>query len=250
MRYIDACQNQEWSVATWGRADGEDPRVRPYRCGSWRHEGDCRAACGACDFARIMQALSEHTNWTYFVFTYPCREWKSAQALYRFGLHSWGALRKRIVRKFGKILYIQTWEMHRNGKPHVNVVISNPEISRLACENYRALRREWFIPNLVDIGFGRRCWIKPLYDQERLAGYLTKLGLELHGATNKDQIPINAPKHFRRLRASVRLLPKRFRDDTITGQLFKLPFDQANRHFEGTGTVPLSNLKPSQEKPP
>lgn len=124
--------------------------------------------------------------------------------------------------------------MHRNGKPHVNVVMSNDEIARQARHDYRRFRRDWWIPNLVDVGFGRRCWVKPLYDRGSMAGYMTKLGLELHGATNKDQIPVNAPKHFRRLRATRGLLPPRHKNDNISGQLFKMRYEAVLSQLEGS----------------
>lgn len=226
MRYIEACENQEWSIGLWDAATGADPRAVPYTCRSWRHAGACREWCGACDFARVLQAISEHANWTYLILTYPHREWPDVSKLFKFGVVSWSRLRKRLNREFGKILYIQTWEVHRSMYPHVNVVVSNDDLHARASKDFFQLKSEVLEPMAEDCGFGFVKWCEPLIDQARMAGYITKLGLELTGSHHKNQTPVNAPKHFRRIRASRGLLPKRAKDDTITGQLFKLSSPQ------------------------
>lgn len=73
----------------------------------------------------------------------------------------------------------------------------------------------------VAVGFGFRTWVEPLRPgaELTLAGYLTKLSRELTGAGFKDQVPVNAPPHFRRLRASRKLLPKPFHRKGWTGIL-------------------------------
>lgn len=237
MRYVEACQEGEWSIATWKKDSGEDPRVKPYTCRSWRHEGACRAYCGACDFARCLHALNEHSHWTYLVLTYPHNDWpgaKGLRALFRWGVVHWSRLRKRLVREFSDLLYIQTWEIHpTSGYPHINLVISNPKLHEAATVNHVALRKLVLTPMCRATGFGFCKWAEPLKDSERMAGYITKLGLELTGSHHKNQTPVNAPKHFRRIRASRGLLPKRFKDDTITGQLFKLAFGEVNKQLNG-----------------
>jgi hypothetical protein len=77
----------------------------------------------------------------------------------------------------------------------------------------------WFQVNGQDAGFGWRCWGEQLSGKsEAIAGYLTKLSRELTGAGPKGQIPIDAPRHFRRLRASRKTLPPRRKSDW-TGRL-------------------------------
>lgn len=233
MRYIDACEGQEWSLATWGKADGEAPSVIPYRCNSWRHEGACRDECFARDFARVATAIERHTHWTYLVFTYPQSTKKLDADAFRMGGRLWAMMRKRIVREFGQIKYIQTWEVHKSGWPHMNCLISNVSLYDEAKENYRKLRRRFFIPANVEVGFGRRIWVEPMKHERHMAGYLCKLGLELVGAKVKAQVPVNAPRHFRRIRASVRLLPPRYKSEHKTGQLFKLGYDEVMRALNG-----------------
>ena len=61
-----------------------------------------------------------------------------------------------------------------------------------------------------------------------MAGYLTKLARELTGAGVKSQVPVNAPRHFRRIRASAKLLPPRKKNPDITGILHKMPLPSAD----------------------
>jgi hypothetical protein len=237
LRSIDACQDKTWSIVTWSKADGENPKVFPYVCRSWRHEGECRAACGACDFARIRVALSEHSHWTYIVLTYPARDWPDKTTLFRFGVVSWSRLRKRIIQKFGNIKYIQTWEVHKSMYPHVNVVISNEAMHAKALKLYDPERPDWLSLMAVPCGFGPQAYCEAIRGHERMAGYLTKLGLELTGAAVKDQTPVNAPRHFRRIRASRGLLPPRTTNPDITGQLFKIPAEQLLHRLEDKPAV-------------
>jgi hypothetical protein len=66
-----------------------------------------------------------------------------------------------------------------------------------------------------------------------MAGYLVKLTRELTGAGPKNQIPVNAPRHFRRLRASKGLLPPRKKNDHVTGALVKIPIDELEIDDDG-----------------
>jgi hypothetical protein len=234
MKYIDACQAQEWTIGTWGKKEGESPSFFPYRCNSWRHEGPCRDRCGALDFARVMTAIESRRHWTYLVFTFPQSTKRLDKEAFTSGCRKWAMMRKRMQREFGDFKYIQTWEIHKTGWPHVNCLVSNESLHRQATENYRKIRRKFFIPANVAIGFGRRIWVEPMKHSRHIAGYLTKLGLELVGAQHKCQIPVNAPPHFRRIRASVGLLPKRIKDESKTGQLFKMDYTYMNDHFDRT----------------
>jgi hypothetical protein len=78
----------------------------------------------------------------------------------------------------------------------------------------------------VACGFGKQGVCEPLYDKEGMAGYLSKLCNELTGGGKGFQIPINAPLNFRRLRASKGLLPKRHKDEELSGILRKFPLPE------------------------
>lgn len=126
-----------------------------------------------------------------------------------------------MILKWGPIEYIQTWERHRSGWPHVNVLVSNGPLAK-ACAGWGwvDVRRDWLIHEAVASGFGKVVYIKPMEDRLKMAGYLTKLAQELTGAGFKNQVPRNAPHHFRRLRASRGLLPKPYKDPDLTGALW------------------------------
>lgn len=237
MRYVDACDRGAWHLELWRRDGSSQDRLAvPFRCRSWRHAGECRAWCGACDFVRVRGALRKYKTWSYLVLTYPHRDWprKKLPDLFRFGVKSWGKLRKRMIEQFGTLKYVQTWEIHKSQYPHCNVVIANKSLQVHATEadRRRAFRKPmeetfdgWFTQTIQNCGFGKQYKLSSLHNRSLMAGYLTKLANELTGAAVKDQVPVNAPRHFRRLRASIGLLEKRGRSGEFTGRLnkFRLP---------------------------
>src|SRR5207248_2094607 len=123
----------------------------------------------------------------------------------------------------GPFAYVQTWEQHRTGAPHVNVLIGNEALSMAALDDWKAVRRHWLKPNAVGCGFGPVLWVEPMRSAGAMAGYLVKLARELTGAEHKGQTPVDAPRNFRRLRASHGLLPPPYKDESLTGILHKCP---------------------------
>ena len=229
LSYVHACATDRWHIEMW-RRDGSDPTRRhfTFRCNSWRHAGCCRRYCGACDFARVSEALAQHQHWSLLVLTYPQREWprNKMDELFRFGLTAWSRLRKRLIEEVGRIGYIQTWEIHKSEYPHCNVAITNAHLLRYAkCDprEKNGWKQAWLEKATVEVGFGKVCCLKPIHDQVGMAGYLTKVAMELTGAGAKGQVPVNAPRHFRRLRASRGMLPPRIRSADMTGRLVKTP---------------------------
>lgn len=153
-----------------------------------------------------MQKLGDH--WVYLVLTLIHSNYANEWAAYNAGYFHWRKFSLRLIRRFGKLAYIQTWERHKSGFPHANVALHNEEIWRL-CEgdgwrNFRQVLK----PMLVECGFGYVVHVAPLRPggSLTLTGYLTKLSRELTGAGIKNQVPVNAPPGFRRLRASRGLL--------------------------------------------
>jgi len=225
MRYIRACQEGAWTLSLHRRDDPEDKLLVRFRCRSWRHEGDCRRWKGAQDFARIRQGLSARkTGKVYAVLTLDQRKYNGdLWAAYRGLLTRWASLRKRMTRAFGKVEYVCLVEQHRNGFPHLNLIIVNERLAA-ACAGtgWKSVRRGWLEPNAVACGFGFRTWIEPVRDEEAIAGYAVKLlgHQEVVDEVSKTlQVPTKAPKHFRRLRASRGFLPPPYKNDEYTGQL-------------------------------
>lgn len=178
---------------------------------------------GAQDFTRVKEGMSKHTDWTVLTLTFDPKGWRTPWSMWRGGLHLWDRLRKRFIREWGKLRYVQTWESHRSGKPHVNIAISNENFYTACVMDWRLIRRQWVKPHARASGFGRIAHVTTAYDRDGLAGYFVKLARELTGTVHKDQIPYSAPPHFRRLRASQGLLPPAYKNDDISGRLHFYP---------------------------
>lgn len=219
MRYVEACQDGAWHLEVWPLGEPERARRLPFVCRSWRHPGECSRWKGAQDFVRIREGIGERTDWTYLVLTYPSGDYPSLRKLYVATLAHWAKFRKRFVRRWGKFDYIQTWEQHRSGYPHVNLLIGHRGFQDAARDDRLAVETRWVIPTAMSCGFGYIVWVEPMRERERMAGYLTKLARELVDSAEKGQAPLMAPRHFRRLRASRGVLPKVAKNADITGVL-------------------------------
>jgi hypothetical protein len=225
-RYVVACAEEQWSLHVWERARPRNQAIVPFACRSWRHPGACRLWKGSQDFARISEAVKGNGFWVYMVFTYPQNAWPDKWLLYKAGVVHWARLRKRFARKWGKIAYVQTWERHLKGGAHCNVIVSSRSLAA-ACagDGWKRVRRDWLEQAAVACGFGFRTWIEPVNDMDAISGYLVKLARELTSADGKDQIPNDAPPHFRRIRASRGLLPPPIKNELWTGRLRFCPAD-------------------------
>jgi len=234
-RYIRACRNDAWSLRLWRKDDPKTEWAVPFRCHSWRHKGDCARWKGAQDFVRIRSVLTKTPeHWTYIVLTFNQRTWKNSYQAYK-GLYScWDKLRKRLKRKFGEYKYIALCEQHRNGWPHLNLLIRSEKLSA-ACKDdaWKTVRKQWLEPHAVACGFGFRTWIEPVRSAVAMAGYTVKLMGDLQGEMSKlNQAPVKAPKNFRRLRCSQALLPPIHKSGEITGELAQQPVHMVEAGIE------------------
>lgn len=234
MKYVEACECHRWHLRIWKKADPSEIREIPFRCRSWRHSGECRLWRGAQDFARCKAAMESLDYWCHITLTYDCQSLKSIQQTYRTGVYLWSMLRKRLIREFGPIQYIQTWERHKSGFPHVHIALSNEELhSRVMYTKAHKRDHEYGYRNFEGIlqrhatecFFGPRGWLEKIHTKAAFAGYLQKLARELTGTGKDYQVPENAPRHFRRIRASRKLLPPPYKDPELSGRLltFALP---------------------------
>ena len=178
---------------------------------------------GAQDYERVRKAMEAHQNWVHITLTFEDHKTVSAYKRYKEGFLHWSVLRKRIIREFGPIRYIQTWERHKSGIPHCHLAVSNfymyHEATGSSLTNWWRMLRQ----DAMATGFGRRGWLEPLRPGHHFGAYLTKLANELIGAGTKDQVPENAPPHFRRIRATQGLLSPPDKDPDLTGRLFFCP---------------------------
>lgn len=162
--------------------------------------------------------------------TFDQARWKSAAAAWRHSKDCWKRLTDRLRYRYGcgqgrsrenaRIVYVQTWEQHESGWPHVHALIHCPELAQDVRRQGQfwskaELRQVWRWQKSVlqkeaqAAGFGWRCDVDfPRKDRGAVAGYLLKLAKELTRSDVKHaQTPIAAPKGFRRLRATERFLP-------------------------------------------
>lgn len=269
---VRACETEAWSLAFWKRdlMQAEGVSVAPLLCGSWR----CRRCAwfrGAVDWARCSKGISSRPWWLYLVLTFDPRLYVDRWDAYRAAGDCWDhGLRRSLERSFGKFVYLQTWERHRNGWPHCNVVLSGDGLERAHEESGTVRRRARRSPRLCKFspsirqrvltlaeraGFGTGslwCEVIDTTDGgEAMANYLVKLAKELTGAAHKKgcQAPIDAPRHFRRIRASRGLLPAPVSSNEWTGQM--IPSNLGKRlRIEASGELDAPRREPGQRPNP
>lgn len=235
MRSVEACQCQEWHLHTWPLDTGHDEGCerKPFVCGSWRHEGPCQQGVQEMDFHRILCGLKKFPRWVYIVLTFHLKNERDRWHSFFKAGKCWDKLRKRLDWRYGRLWYIQTWEQHKKGGCHCNLVLSNEEIYSAVIADWRSWRKTVLKPQAVASGFGYVCWVAACdWKQEELAGYLAGKVHELSGAPQKGQVPLDAPRHFRRLRSSPGLLPPLKAESSLTGELVRVPlpdYDVCNR---------------------
>lgn len=224
-RSVDACECGSWHFHLWpkGEIHTEETECKrmPFVCRSWRHAGECRLCRGAMDWCRIREGLKKRQTWIFATLTFEQPEDKFGrwQTYFRARL-CWDCLRKRMTRYYGRIEYISTWERHTRGGCHGHIVLGSDDV---ICDyefNPQFWLESYLSPEAYEVGFGWICHATIAYDNEGLAGYLTKLANELTGSGTKSQIPLDAPPHFRRIRASRGLLPKKPSPE-FTGELVR-----------------------------
>lgn len=148
--------------------------------------------------------------------------------LYHAASHLWRRdLKPKLEREWGRFSFVLTWEKTRRGVPHLNVLIDAGAAWRLIdrtggwrwqaargssrrCRFSKALRDElqqW----VHAVGFGQRFWVEVCHpEDDALAGYVSKLAMEMTCAQAKGQSPTNRPRGFNRYSASAGLLNPRW----------------------------------------
>lgn len=195
----------------------------PFKCNCWRCDFCCRRIA-ARDYTRIRNALDRaRPAWTYLVLTYNQRRVQGPFAAYRTIYPYWKRLTTRIRRHWGRMAYIMVVEQHRSSWPHVNLLLHCERLAAAAEEDFRSPRK-WLERQAVECGFGFRTWLEPVLGVGQIANYFMKLAGEVGKPT---QVPVEAPKGFRRLRASRGVLEAiRGGDGTWGGELVFAPPDR------------------------
>ncbi len=276
-RSIDACEQEAWTLATWRKDGAGEPLLSPLLCGSWRCRR-CGKWRGAVDWSRVAKGVQSRPWWIYLVVTFDPAECADRWTAFRRAGELWDhRLRRSIERQlagfagtlFGPredpLEYVQTWERHRNGWPHANVMLSSQRLQALVeawgieqrphGKTGRVCRfpkrwRKWIRERAMAAGFGSSIWVEVIDTADggdAMANYLLKLAVELTGASSKkgDQSPVNAPRHFRRIRSSRGLLPSPAKPDgEWTGTLLRKPV--ARELLAAQGRAPAGPREPGQ----
>lgn len=184
---------------------------------------------------------------------YSGRSWPDSTTAYRelssMG-NKWMKRINRMCERLGVEAIQSRWvgvvEQHRSGWPHINLIIVCPGLAALVRKQQaeldshsgeytpleRALVRGEVMRHAEAAGWGRRSTLEVARSRGAVAGYMVKLcGLHDEPGTEAtrsaavtgevvklSQIPMAAPKGFRRLRSGVRFLPTRRRSE-FTGAL-------------------------------
>lgn len=170
------------------------------------------------------------------VFTLRPGDWSSRYEAFKELRDRWKALRKAISRHFGVNRYVSTVEVHRSGWPHLNVVLESPVMADAVGRKASGGVVPWLKRHALACGFGYMLSVERARSRRALAGYVVKLAGDVETAARPDeagrltgevtklsQVPERAPRHFRRLRSSIRFLPPPYKRPDITGKLERTP---------------------------
>jgi hypothetical protein len=133
-------------------------------------------------------------------------------------------LRRSLRHRFGAFESIVTWERHRSGLPHANVLLElepfEAELGKLRRRTvdgrervYPPALRSWMRTQAMAAGFGRVFHLEVAEPRSAALGcYVAKLSRELMASAAKGptgQAPLNRPRGFRRFSATQHTLPAR-----------------------------------------
>jgi len=127
-------------------------------------------------------------------------------------------MKQRIRRHYSDIKFIQTVERQGNKYAHLNTIW----VSKKLAADWIAsplMVASWYNKISTESGFGHMTSFSPVQNVEGMASYITKIsnkgddGTTVNQAshiTKLTQLPLNTPKHFRRIRATPKFLVRRF----------------------------------------
>lgn len=230
-----ACQCGSWSVVTW-RKDGQgETSVKPFRCMSWRCI-KCARAAAAIQFARMKTAFDRTPHdWSFLTFTMDPKRHRTRAAMYRAVSSSWQLFRKKLKWKFDYSAFVLCVELTETAKvPHIHAMLQSREVLAECARDVRKFHREWLKPWAMESGFGYKCAVEPARSTDACCGYFVKasgMAAELVGGAGKGsgQLPVDAPRHFRRIRTSKGFLPPKIKNDELTGAMAFLDTVTAGR---------------------
>lgn len=235
-RYVEACKAGRWHI-NLTRVNGQTGEIvkewrQVYKCKSWRHPGECARWRAAQNFSRIAAALDplQRRHVVFIVLTLDRKKWRDRYHAFEDMKEKWRSLRKAITRRWGANSYVSTVEVQKAGWPHLNVVMHCPLLAEVA-GGHSKRAEAWIKKHAGRCGFGHQAQVTQAKSKRKLAGYVVKIagrvergveGQTVGEAIKLSQVPHEAPRHFRRLRSSVKFLqPPHASDENTTGELLK-----------------------------
>lgn len=211
------------------------------------------------DFARIRQALRplHVANLLLVVLTLdPRREPKDLDSKYRVLQPQWQELQRALTKTFGKFDFVTTVEAHRNGRPHLNVIIHSRAIAAQlrrkppnAWDQKERLGPSWWRTYAAQAGWGYRTYLGHVLTKDDAASYVTKFeaGTVIDPATMGEvvklsQLPVLAPRRMRRVRSSKGFLTaaKLPKDPSVTGKLHQMPHPDIQKARQAEANAKLA----------
>jgi hypothetical protein len=188
--------------ARWRNLETGEEFETPYRCRSFRCKrcGRSRGLADADDIRAVLEAWErEGLIAAFFVLTFPRRRFHEGcwgrmecwDALAR----AWNKLRHRLRRRELLGAYFTVMEAHRDGWPHVNLVMAGPLGEMVMAGRWREVRRI-LVREAKASGFGFEVWVSQEPAGRQLAGYLSKY------LTKPEQVPVQGPRGLHRVRFS------------------------------------------------
>lgn len=221
---LEACRDKKWSIVFAKKDKPDSLNFARFRCKSWRCPY-CTAWVRKKDYSRMQRAFKRNPGqYIFAVLTFDQKKIQKKNAYESISKKS-NALIKRIERTYGSIMGVQAVEQHRSGYPHVNFVFKFNEIEKVDKAFINKFLKRFLIPNAVKTGFGKQATADLLIDEdvEKVLSYVSKTGLTvISGEINKvSQVPIDAPKGFRRLRSIRGFLKEPKIQSELTGGIVK-----------------------------
>jgi hypothetical protein len=250
-------RKQSFWVYTWRLDNPSMVTRRPYTCNSWRCPYGCATHQSHVLFARLEQAFDgvPLEEIVFLVLTFPGiehgRRGKSLQELYRQISTAQRKLQKRwrrLLERDGgedfKSRWVAVVEQHASGVPHLNVLIHSRSLANEVIASKRALLmtgaskklREHlmitgrWLDHVMDSGFGEHSsW--DIAEHDRAAGHSRQKVFSYLAAVakradrthrelaKKSQLPLVAPKGFRRVRSGRHFLPPKNKNPNVSGTI-------------------------------
>ena len=172
-------------------------RCRSFRC---RRCGHRRGLDDAADIRAVLDAWGrEGLHAAFAVLTFPRKRFRGGLAgrmqCWETLPRAWNRLRHRLRRRGLLGPYFTVMEAHRDGWPHVNLVIAGPIGALVAAGRWREVRRV-MVREAKASGFGFEVWVSQRVAGKQLAGYLSKY------LTKPEQVPAQGPRGLHRVRLS------------------------------------------------